>query len=395
MSPEARTTRIFRRRSGAFEATFPATANDYTGYVARFDTTKSGAASLIYATYLGGTISGDQPHAIAVDSLGNAYLTGETWSGELLTGYYPATVGAPYPTGVAGLQNGFVSVLSASGSNMIFSTYYGTGSASPSAQSAVGLGLALDTASPPNVFIVGGTNSNKFPTTAGSFQTTIKGFQDAWVAELSPAAAQGVFVNPSSLSFGNQPKGTASASQTVTLVNNTQNALTITGTGITVTGTNAADFGQTNNCPSVGNTLAALASCTITVTFTPSTTSAESATLNIADSDASSPQTVALTGTGTAPPPGVTLTPSSLNFGSLTSEPPTVSQTVTLMNNSAVAADHHLSCSIIGANERTSPTPTTARRRRLPWLRPAELARSSSLSRRRPWELKRLPQRYG
>jgi hypothetical protein len=339
----------FPTTAGAFEATFPAAANDYTGYVARFDTTQSGAASRIYATYLGGAISGDQPHAIAVDSAGNAYLTGETWSGELLTGSYPATVGAPYPTGVAGLQNGFVSVLSANGSNMIFSTYYGTGSASPSAQSAVGLGLALDNAAAPNVFIVGGTISNKFPTTAGSYQTTIKGFQDAWVAELSPAAAQGVFVNPASLAFGNQPKGTASTSQTVTLVNNTQNALTITGTGITVTGTNAADFGQTNNCPAVGSTLAALASCTINVTFTPSTTAAESATLNIADSDASSPQTVTLTGTGTAPPPGVSLTPTSLNFGSLTVGTPSLPQAITLSNNSLVALSN-IVVSITGAN---------------------------------------------
>jgi trimeric autotransporter adhesin len=230
-----------------------------------------------------------------------------------------------------------MSVLSASGSNMLFSTYYGTGSASPSAQSAVGLGLALDSAAAPNVFVVGGTISNKFPTTVGSFQTTIKGFQDGWVAELSPAAAQGVFVSPSSLAFGNQPKGTASASQTVTLVNNTPNALTITGTGITVSGTNAADFGQTNNCPAVGSTLSALASCTITVTFTPSTTAAESATLNIADSDASSPQTITLTGTGTTPPPGVTLTPSSLNLGTLTVGTPSSVQTVTLSNNSAIA----------------------------------------------------------
>jgi hypothetical protein len=337
----------FPTTAGAFEATFPASTNDYTGYVARFDTSKSGAASLIYATYLGGTISGDQPHAIAVDSLGNAYLTGETWSGELLTGNYPATVGAPYTTGVAGLQNGFVSVLSATGSNMIFSTYYGTGSASPSAQSAVGLGLALDNASSPDVFIVGGTISNKFPTTVGSFQTALKGFQDGFVAELSPAAAQGVFAAPSSLSFASQPKGTTSASQTVTLTNNTQNALS--NIAITFIGANPLDFAETDNCPVSPLTLAAATSCTINVTFTPSTTSAESATLNIADSDASSPQTVTLTGTGSAPPPGVTLTPSSLNFGNLTVGTASLPQAITLSNNSAVALSN-IVVSMTGAN---------------------------------------------
>jgi hypothetical protein len=316
---------------GAFETTFPAAANDFTGFVARFDTTKSGASSLIYATYLGGSVSGDQPHAVAVDSVGNAYLTGETWSGN-----FPVTPGAPQNNGVSGLQNGFLSVLSANGSLMLFSTYYG--SAGASGGGAVDYGLALDSASTPDVFIVGKTTSTKYPTTSGAYDTSprfVSGFSYGFVSRLSPAAAQGVFANPSSLAFGNQPKGTASASQTVTLTNNTQTALA--SIVISFTGTNPLDFSQTNNCPSTPLTLAPATSCTITVTFTPSTTSAESATLNIADSDASSPQTVTLTGTGTAPPPGVTLTPSSLNLGTLTVGTLSSAQTVTLSNNSAVA----------------------------------------------------------
>ena len=316
---------------GAFETTFPAAANDFTGFVARFDTTKSGASSLIYATYLGGSISGDQPHAIALDSLGNAYLTGETWSGN-----FPVTPGAPQNNGVSGLQNGFLSVLSANGNLMLFSTYYG--SAGASGGGAVDYGLALDSASTPDVFIVGKTTSTKYPTTSGAYDTSprfVSGFSYGFVSRLSPAAAQGVFANPSSLAFGNQPKGTASASQTVTLTNNTQTALG--SIVISFTGTNPLDFSQTNNCPSTPLTLAPATSCTINVTFTPSTTSAESATLNIADSDASSPQTVTLTGTGTAPPPGVTLTPSSLNLGTLTVGTLSSAQTVTLSNNSAVA----------------------------------------------------------
>jgi hypothetical protein len=324
--------------AGAFETTFPAAANDYTGFVARFDTSQSGAASLIYATFLGGSISGDQPHAIAIDSLGDAYLTGETWSGN-----FPVTPGAPYNAGVAGLQNGFVSVLSANGSQMLFSTYYGS-------DTAVGYGLALDTAASPDVFIVGSTNSTKFPTTAGAYDTNpsfVSGFSYAFVAELSPAAAQGVFATPSSLAFGNQPKGTASTSQTVTLTNNSQNALG--SIVITVIGANPLDFAETNNCPASPLTLATATSCTINVTFTPSTTAAESATLNIADTDSSSPQTVTLTGTGTAPPPGVSLTPTSLNFGSITVGTPSLPQAITLSNNSAVALSN-IVVSITGAN---------------------------------------------
>ncbi|HKN60766.1 MAG TPA: choice-of-anchor D domain-containing protein, partial [Candidatus Acidoferrales bacterium] len=329
---------FFPVTAGAFETTFPAAANDYTGFVARFDTSKSGASSLIYATFLGGNISGDQPHAIAIDSLGNAYLTGETWSGN-----FPVTLGAPYNTGIAGLQNGFVSVLSASGSQMLFSTYYGS-------DTAVGYGLALDTAASPDVFIVGSTNSTKFPTTAGAYDTSpsfVSGFSYAFVAELSPAAAQGFTVNPSSLAFGNQPKGTASASQLVTIVNDSQNP--VTGITISFIGPNASDFTQTNNCPVAPPTLPAATACTVSVTFTPSTTAAESATLNIVDSDPSSPQTVTLTGTGTAPPPGVSLTPTSLNFGSLTVGTASLPQAITLSNNSLVALSN-IVVSITGAN---------------------------------------------
>jgi hypothetical protein len=83
----------------------------------------------------------------------------------------------------------------------------------------------------------------------------------------------------------------------------------LTFTGITFTGTNAADFSQTNTC---GASLAVAANCTVSVTFTASGTSAESATLSIADSDPSSPQRVALTALGTAPDFGLTVLPSTV-----------------------------------------------------------------------------------
>src|SRR5262249_4093603 len=65
---------------------------------------------------------------------------------------------------------------------------------------------------------------------------------------------------PASLSFGGQPVGTASATQTVTLSNAGNGPLTISG--ITASG----DFSQTSNC---GGSLAAGASCSINVAFTP------------------------------------------------------------------------------------------------------------------------------
>jgi hypothetical protein len=65
---------------------------------------------------------------------------------------------------------------------------------------------------------------------------------------------------------------------------------------ISIAGTNAGDFAQTNLC---GNQLATQTKCTIFVSFTPSAAGARSATLTISDDGGESPQTVALSGTGT------------------------------------------------------------------------------------------------
>src|SRR5262249_25590417 len=158
--------------------TFPGVSGIGTGFVARLDTSQSQAsATLVWATYLGGQTSGDQPHGIAIDSVDNVYLTGETWSAN-----FPVTPGAPYPTGAGGNQNGFVSVLSANGSKLIFSTFYGTGGSGNVLNSAAGLGLSLDKASSPDVFIVGATISASFPITSGAVQTTLNGLQDAFFA---------------------------------------------------------------------------------------------------------------------------------------------------------------------------------------------------------------------
>src|SRR6185312_7858232 len=91
-----------------------------------------------------------------------------------------------------------------------------------------------------------------------------------------------------------QPSGTTSAGQTATLANGGTAALTIGG--ISVTGANAGDFAETDNCPA---SLAAGATCTATVTFAPTAAGARSASLTVTDAAADSPQTVALSGSGT------------------------------------------------------------------------------------------------
>jgi hypothetical protein len=142
-----------------------------------------------------------------------------------------------------------------------------------------------------------------------------------------------VTVAPTSLTFNPQAVGTNSAAQGVTVTNSGNAELPITG--VTVTGTNAGDFAQTNTCPP---SLAAGANCTISVTFTPTVAGARSAAISIADNAAGSPQTVSLTGTGTtAIAPAVTLAPASLTFASRALGTTSPAQGITLTNSGSAA----------------------------------------------------------
>ena len=118
------------------------------------------------------------------------------------------------------------------------------------------------------------------------------------------ASAPAVSLSPTSLSFGNHQVNTSSAAQIVTLKNSGNAALTIHSIGLS--GPNSGDFHQQNTCPSSSSTLAAGASCTIDVTFTPTAEGSHSASLSITDNASGSPQSVALSGTGVVgmPPTG-------------------------------------------------------------------------------------------
>jgi hypothetical protein len=135
-------------------------------------------------------------------------------------------------------------------------------------------------------------------------------------------AAPGASVSPASLTFASQAEGSSSSPQNVTLTN-TGNA-TLTITGITISG----DFSQTNTC---GSSVGAGSSCTINVTFKPTTTGTRAGTVTITDNASPSSQTVSLTGTG-ALPPAVSLSPTSLTFASEGVGVSSSAQSVTLKN---------------------------------------------------------------
>src|SRR5580698_1303714 len=100
-------------------------------------------------------------------------------------------------------------------------------------------------------------------------------------------------LSATSLAYGSETVGTASASQSVTLTNTGTAALAITS--IAVTGADASSFVFANSC---GTSVAVGASCTIHGHFTPAATGALTAAIKITDNAGGSPQSIALTGTG-------------------------------------------------------------------------------------------------
>jgi len=133
--------------------------------------------ALVYSTYLGGT-QADVAQGIQVDSSGNAYVAGYTFSPD-----FPLV--APIQTKIGGGADAFVAKLNATGTALTYSTFLG-GSGDDRA-----FGIALD--STLNAYITGETVSTNFPTSTGAFQTALKGSSDAFVCKLNPAGSTLVY----------------------------------------------------------------------------------------------------------------------------------------------------------------------------------------------------------
>ncbi len=134
----------------------------------------SGTA-ILYSTFLGS--NHDQGNAIAVDTTGAAYVTGDASSATfpIFNAYQPAS---------GGQQDAFVAKFSPAGNGLIFSTFIG-GSAADH-----GASIALDGGH--NVYVTGSTYSANFPVVSPT-QPRIGGGQDAFVVELSSAGTALLF----------------------------------------------------------------------------------------------------------------------------------------------------------------------------------------------------------
>jgi hypothetical protein len=334
--------------------------NNGTAFIAEL---KADGSAPVFSTYLGGSGT-DQGYGIGVDSVGNAYITGDTVSTNLPTS--SKSVQSSFGGGRGDAWAAKITLAPAaslSTTSLTFGSQTVNITSSPQAVSLSNSGTApllissittsgdfAQTNNCGNALAAGSTcsiNVTFTPTAGGTRTGTLTVADNATgspqtVGLTGTGVSSTVTLSSTSLTFPSQVVGTTSTAQTVTLSNIGSSALTISG--ITVTGANAGDYAQTNNC---GSTVAAGGSCTINVTFKPTATGTRTASLSIADSAAGSPQSIGLTGTGTAPVVG--LSPASLTFGNQPLNISSAAQAVTL-SNAGNAALTISGISVVGTN---------------------------------------------
>jgi hypothetical protein len=127
--------------------------------------------ALIYSTFIGGK-NDEVGNSIAVDTAGNAYVTGFTASAD-----YPTTVAGYDNDFNGGFKDAFVVKMNAGATAMVYSTFLGGNSFD------VGTSIKLDGKG--NALLAGYTGSTDFPTSAGTFDSTANGGWDAFIARMN------------------------------------------------------------------------------------------------------------------------------------------------------------------------------------------------------------------
>lgn len=161
---------------------------DYDAFVAKLN---SDGSALVYSTYLGGS-GVDYGYGIAVDSFGNAYVTGRTYSTDFPTAH-------ALQKSYGGELDAFVAKLNAAGSALVYSTYLG------GSEYDEGNAVAVDSSG--NAYVTGVTYSTNFPT-ANAFQPHCGGcslYADAFVAKLNSdgsALVYSTYLGGSAVDYG-------------------------------------------------------------------------------------------------------------------------------------------------------------------------------------------------
>ncbi|MGA7316296.1 MAG: SBBP repeat-containing protein [Silvibacterium sp.] len=187
----------------ALSGDFPVTANAFqqgnnAGYGPNLFVTKLNPAgsALVYSTYLGGSgwgvgplSFGDSAGGIAIDSAGDAYVTGTAYSRDfpVTANAYQKVNNAAYYSGTGGSTNAIITELNPTGSALVYSTYLG---GSNQAFGDSGGAIALNAAG--NAYVTGYASSTDFPVTPHAFRK-VNTNGDGFVTELNSAGSALVY----------------------------------------------------------------------------------------------------------------------------------------------------------------------------------------------------------
>jgi uncharacterized protein (TIGR03437 family) len=187
---------------GAFQQTFQPATCGYIGsqgqlpipcahgFVAKLD---PAGAKIIWATYLGGTLS-DTPAAICAGANGNVFVTGNASSPD-----FPVTSGAWFTSPGAEVFNGFIAQISTDGSRLIYSTYL---------PGATGAAIAVDASG--SAFVAGQALGTTFPASPGAFQTQrFIANSDAFVVKLNASGSGPIYATLLGGTFGDSANALA------------------------------------------------------------------------------------------------------------------------------------------------------------------------------------------
>jgi Beta-propeller repeat/Cep192 domain 4 len=154
----------------------------FDGFVAKINPTGS---SLVYSTFLGGSQE-DHVNGIALDSSGDAFITGQTNSASfpVQAGFQPKYTASSCGSALSNIPcfESFVSELNPTGSALVYSSYLGGSAAS------YGSDIALDSSGA--AYVTGWTTSSDFPVTQGAYDTAWGGTTEAFVAKIAPGGGK-------------------------------------------------------------------------------------------------------------------------------------------------------------------------------------------------------------